>query len=551
MNNSDDHPMLEPPQLDSEPEEEDDLVLLEDTEDRTNVIDLTENTPVKVPIQQLKQSSNDTYNDEGDTCPICLEMWADAGEHRLCAMKCGHLFGRNCIEMWLRDHKNCPSCKKRGLKRDLRNLYCNKVIALEESSVLDLKARLRKAEEAENELQTTVNQYLVHRGVLTAQVASLQQQLTDAQVQLNLQQFNTTASVNSSFNRNVLDLFNRLVRLKSVQISSEVGCRVMDYDAWLNAIVCSMKCPNAMFGSYGLAKLNISTFDMIGNMPLHAAPIRDVCFQSAGGSSLLLTASMDKQARIVDTRSPGPPRSYFPPPDARSSPLWSCCWGDPGAMGGSYTVYLGEQQGDIIELDLRRLNERVSTLKVDGEMSPVVALQALPPSAGDCLPRGGLIACRLSSLRVFERTTDGTYKLRTLSDPPQGPFMSMSFNRNGYTNRHLLLSSRPNSSYAFTRHLYGQFREDALGNLSLSPIHTFEGGLSASLLSRTSVTSQYACAYIESTRTISTWNLSTGRQLPNCHTMQQPVLDMAMFTADAVNRVLALDERKLNVFNMD
>lgn len=546
----DDQAMSEAQEQDSDQEESE----VELIETHPVVVDLTNATPTQKASSQGKGPCNDDTKvddtDEGDTCPICLEMWADAGEHRLCAMRCGHLFGRSCIEMWLRNNKNCPSCKKRGFKRDLRNIYCNKVIALEESTVLDLKARLHQAEESQCLLQTTLNGYVVQREQLTAQVTSLQERLQAAHAQLTAQQLIGGAIAKVKEMR-----FQRLIRAKVVQVSSEVGCRVMDTDSWLNAIVCSMKCPSAMFGSYGLTKLNMTTFDTIGNMPLHSAPIRDVRFQSAGGSSLLVTASADKQARLVDTRAPGPARTYAAPPGTRSAPLWACCWGDPASMGGSYTIFLGEQQGDIIELDMRMLAERVSTLKVEGDMSPVMALQALPAAAGECLPGGALIACRLSSVRVFERV-QGVYKLRLLNDAPQGPFMSMVVDEGSVVgvasnNRHLLLSARPNNNNAFTRHIYGQFKEDSASNLTFSPIHTLAGGSSATLLSRSAMTSDCACAYVESSRTVATWCLSTGQTLPSCHVVPQAVLDVAMISNAGKNHVLALDEQKLQVFNMD
>ena len=35
------------------------------------------------------------------TCSICLEMYTTAaGMHRVCALKCGHLFGEPCVRSW-------------------------------------------------------------------------------------------------------------------------------------------------------------------------------------------------------------------------------------------------------------------------------------------------------------------------------------------------------------------------------------------------------------------------------------------------------------------
>lgn len=36
-------------------------------------------------------------DDDGSTCSICLDSWETEGDHRLVALKCGHLFGECCI----------------------------------------------------------------------------------------------------------------------------------------------------------------------------------------------------------------------------------------------------------------------------------------------------------------------------------------------------------------------------------------------------------------------------------------------------------------------
>ena len=35
-------------------------------------------------------------------CPICLQPWSSNGAHRIAVLKCGHLFGQECIERWIK-----------------------------------------------------------------------------------------------------------------------------------------------------------------------------------------------------------------------------------------------------------------------------------------------------------------------------------------------------------------------------------------------------------------------------------------------------------------
>lgn len=52
----------------------------------------------KVPVKQIPEPMKDD-DDDGLTCSICLDSWEWEGkaEHRLVALKCGHLFGNSCI----------------------------------------------------------------------------------------------------------------------------------------------------------------------------------------------------------------------------------------------------------------------------------------------------------------------------------------------------------------------------------------------------------------------------------------------------------------------
>ncbi|KAG2292094.1 hypothetical protein Bca52824_038763 [Brassica carinata] len=44
-------------------------------------------------------------------CPICLEEYEDDHEIRRLE-KCRHVFHRFCIDSWLQQKQNCPSCRR-------------------------------------------------------------------------------------------------------------------------------------------------------------------------------------------------------------------------------------------------------------------------------------------------------------------------------------------------------------------------------------------------------------------------------------------------------
>lgn len=49
----------------------------------------------------------DPHKEEEDPCVICQEELTSS---RLFVMKCGHKYHRECISLWLKDQKTCPSC---------------------------------------------------------------------------------------------------------------------------------------------------------------------------------------------------------------------------------------------------------------------------------------------------------------------------------------------------------------------------------------------------------------------------------------------------------
>lgn len=68
-----------------------------------------------------------------NSCMICMEPWTNGGLHRLVTLRCGHLFGRACIEAWLDSSgtratsgglkATCPNCKKLFARKDITVIF--------------------------------------------------------------------------------------------------------------------------------------------------------------------------------------------------------------------------------------------------------------------------------------------------------------------------------------------------------------------------------------------------------------------------------------------
>ncbi|CAO3614440.1 unnamed protein product [Mucor fragilis] len=44
-------------------------------------------------------------------CIICLQPLISSGDHPA-VIPCGHVYHKSCLQPWVREHRNCPLCKK-------------------------------------------------------------------------------------------------------------------------------------------------------------------------------------------------------------------------------------------------------------------------------------------------------------------------------------------------------------------------------------------------------------------------------------------------------
>lgn len=78
--------------------------------------------PQKEQIESPCKKPRLDDDDDGSLCPICLDNWTTTGEHRICSLKCGHLFGLSCLNRWINSQtkKTCPTCKKKVVRSEIR-----------------------------------------------------------------------------------------------------------------------------------------------------------------------------------------------------------------------------------------------------------------------------------------------------------------------------------------------------------------------------------------------------------------------------------------------
>lgn len=488
-------------------------------EQNSNCNDASDDSSDGCPSRKKPRISDSGNN--GQQCPICLEEWTTAGEHRLCCLKCGHLYGLSCLNRWLssQPNKTCPTCKQKVARNDIRHLYATKLIAIDNSEVFELKKKLEAKTKSQNKIQIDYTRCLYSISLLTEQNKLLKQELAVAKA--------TSGSTEVSASNTTVKLYKD----KSIKICNEGACRVMASYPNIDLVAVSTKSENPLFPGFGMRKIDVNSYKFSGFIPLHSQPIRDAKFHQQ--NPWLLTVSLDKTFKIVDCGSHSTIKSL-----SYNSPLWSCCW----HATEEHLFYVGEQEGSVSKFDMRQMSTPITKLVVENNWSPVVSLASVENQ--DTNINQGVMVCKLDSLWYFEHT-DSNYNMNDL--PVEGAFVSMAYDN---TAKQILVSFRPNNRNIYTSHILGHLIKQQ-GILTFNPIHNIQGfSTTQRLLSRSCFVAdktQYIAAYQESANTVQLWNVNTGDKAFSLLS-KDSVIDLCGYQANYGNYLIALTEKKLEFF---
>lgn len=124
--------------------------------------------------------SGDDSDEESSCCPVCFEPWSSSGKHRIVSLRCGHLFGKSCIEKWLSHQSNgaagcakCPQCNAPARRSDIRVLFVahRKLVAQEDDG-------------REESLMRQLEEEKKNKKIALEREASLRQQLQVARAEI-------------------------------------------------------------------------------------------------------------------------------------------------------------------------------------------------------------------------------------------------------------------------------------------------------------------------------------------------------------------------------
>ncbi|NXN32099.1 RFWD3 ligase, partial [Nycticryphes semicollaris] len=509
----------------------------------------------RTPQNKLEPSAPVTLLDEeeGDTCTICFEPWTNAGEHRLSALRCGHLFGYMCIERWLKGQAGkCPQCNKKAKCSDIVILYARTLKALDTSEQERMKSTLEKEQLLRKQAELDSVQNRLQLQVLKDKCSELRKQVQE--LKALVAQHNMSASQQPGSSRTFLlgslpsSQSQRKYHLEKVFVVSQAGnCRVMAYCDLLSCLVVSQPSPQSTFiPGCGVKMMSVANLKSSQYIPIHSKQIRGLAF-GRRADGLLLSAALDNTLKLTSLATNTVVQTYN-----TGRPVWSCCW----CLDDTNYIYAGLVNGSIMIYDLRDTNSHVQELVPQKSKCPMVSLSYLPRMASASLPYGGILAGTLEGACFWEQKAGNSYRPHHLPLEPGGCIDIQT----EINTRHCLATYRPSKNNPCVRCVMMELTSSPLTGsseevvCSSNPVQTFSAGPTCKLLTKNAIFQSpeedgnvFVCAGDEASNSALLWDAGSGSLLQKLQA-DLPVLDICPLEVNKTHLLATLTEKTVKIY---
>ncbi|NWS76191.1 RFWD3 ligase, partial [Crotophaga sulcirostris] len=508
-------------------------------------------TPLKKPAPSVPVAPRD--EEEGDTCAICFEQWTNAGDHRLSALRCGHLFGYTCIERWLKGQAGkCPQCNKKAKRSDIVILYARTLKALDTSEQERMKSSLEKEQMLRRQAELESAQSRLQLQALRDKCSNLRKQVEE--LKALVAQHNASASQQPGSNHTCLpgslppSQSQRKYQLEKVFVVSQAGnCRVMAYCDALSCLVVSQPSPQStLIPGCGVKMMSVANLKSSQYVPIHSKQIRGLAF-GRRADGLLLSAALDNTLKLTSLATNTVVQTYN-----AGRPVWSCCW----CLDDTNYIYAGLVNGSIMIYDLRHTNSHVQELVPQKSRCPMVSLSYLPRMASASLPYGGILAGTLEGACFWEQKAGNSYRPHHLPLEPGGCIDIQT----EINTRHCLATYRPSKNNPCVRCVMMELTCSPLTEASedvvcsSNPIQTFSVGPTCKLLTKNAIFqspegdgSVFVCAGDEASNSALLWDAGSGSLLQKLQA-DLPVLDICPLEVNQTHLLATLTEKTVKLY---
>ena len=500
-------------------------------------------SPARSTPKKAQPADVNLTTEADSSCVICLEPFENYGKHRIASLKCGHVFGETCIHKWLDRGANakCPQCNSAAKKRDIRTIYCSRLVALDVAERdkalenLETERSYRTRLEAENmELRTKLSN-------LATEFDSFKSRM--ANEQLKLQQLNANSS-----NSNRAKMYRPFQQL---QLSTKGGSRRVVFDPGQKVLVASQSLDFLSTNQgYGLRK--ISGLDMRSSKLLkcHDDNIKAL----AAFDSKVLSGAADKKLCLTCLKSDVVIQQWTMPSNVS---IWACEFN----RKNPHILYLGTQNGSIYTYDTRQLSTHVNYFEPSEKSRvPITSLSYVPFDASATFNTAGLLVGGFDGCKMVEMSEGQNQPIvHVLGNELKGNCTSLSYDANSAT---ILASFRPGLNCKNVRHVASKLSNfsGSIGcsvtDIRATKIHELYGGPSMKQLTRSCIYPSpngnprqlIMSAFDQSTETLIFWESLDGSKVQNLKLKDFVCLDLCPSEINNEHYMTALSDNSLKIF---
>ncbi|CAH8385626.1 unnamed protein product [Eruca vesicaria subsp. sativa] len=377
---------------------------------------------------------------EGTSCLICMEVWTNGGEHQVCCLPCGHLYGFSCIKKWLKQPRSggkCPQCNRTCSLRDVRKIFASRIAAVDDDAhkrILFLEGKLNSIEQRTTSWSRKEAQWRKKEAELRSEVNKLKKRIAHMESTTNGELRESTVPSQEKYipGKTIYQEQNGHALSCSFRHQGERlvnGGRLFDIDGGRQILLLARRL-SGVGGTFVLSQMSLHSGEIDDIMlPPTTRAIKDLHI-SPHNNGLAVFGSLGKKLSVISLESHNTVLSY----DLPAAP-WSCSWD----RNSSHHIYTGLQNGMVLMFDMRQTMGPLASF-TGLTSNPVHTIHHLSPNSTPTAD----VCCLLSasSIGLCQWNIDGSEGRPSLVSETGNPGVCIS---SSYCPRsdHVVASYRP------------------------------------------------------------------------------------------------------------